>query len=266
MDSIFSTSIEGSIVSNINAANAGELVAIDTDFLEVWDLAIALNEISHTFCPWYFPLVELWGFSPNTYTGVATSIPSSEEIATTLSYCTAENFVVDRTAMTISKTDSRSKLDFGAFLKGYAVDAAVAMFDGSSYLINVGGTIATDSSINVMITNPRSSGYCASFVLENEAVATSGDYERYYIYDDVRYSHIIDTTGYPANTSGATAPISVTIVGESATYCDALSTIVFILGSDATDLLEELGYSALVITEDSYYTIGDKQFEVSWQS
>ncbi len=81
LDNTFSTSIADSIVSKLNNAKAGELVAIDTNFLEVWNLAVAIHKLSDAFCPWYFPLVELWGFSPNTYTGVATSVPNATAIA-----------------------------------------------------------------------------------------------------------------------------------------------------------------------------------------
>lgn len=265
LDNIFSTSITGSIVYNINNANSNELVAIDTDFLYIWDLAVSMSELSAVFNPWYFPLVELWGFSPDTYTGVATSIPTDAEITETLSYCSADCFVIDRATMTITKTDSRAQIDFGAFLKGYAVDVGVDIVQDScdEYLINVGGTIATNRNLTVMVTNPRGSGYVASFTLDNEAVATSGDYERYYIYDDVRYSHIISTNGYPS-ICGDNMPISVTVVGASATYCDTLSTVIMILGEGATELVESLGYSALVITEDSYYVMGDKNFDVNW--
>ena len=98
--------------------------------------------------------------------------------------------------------------------------------------------------------NPRKSeDIIGSFEIKNRAVSTSGDYEKYFIIDGERYSHIIDPrTGRPVK-----GVVSVTIVADTATRADALSTGVFVLGLDkGMELIEKLSdVEGVIIYEDS---------------
>lgn len=130
------------------------------------------------------------------------------------------------------------KIDFGAIAKGYAVDAAIEVLvkNGiSDAMVNAGGNLRTLGSNltkgqrRVWIKHPREKNlYFGSFPMDEGAVATSGDYERFFIADSIRYHHILDPkTGYPAR-----GCVSVTIKAPTAMEADALSTAIFVLGPD----------------------------------
>jgi thiamine biosynthesis lipoprotein len=84
--------------------------------------------------------------------------------------------------------------------------------------------------------------------LTDTAVSTSGDYERFYEDDGIRYHHILD----PATGDSARASMSVTILGPEATLTDALSTSVFVMGPDkGLDLINQLdGIDAIIVAAD----------------
>jgi FAD:protein FMN transferase len=84
--------------------------------------------------------------------------------------------------------------------------------------------------------------------LQNACAVTSGDYERYYEVDGVRYHHIVDpNTGYPSRANLR----SVTLIGESATALDALSTAVFVLGeTQGLQLVQQAGVEAVFVTNE----------------
>ncbi len=126
-------------------------------------------------------------------------------------------------------------VDLGGIGKGYAVDRAVAVLEArgiSQAMVGAGG----DSRIIgdrrgepwvVGVRDPRQEGEMVAVLpLLDIAVSTSGDYERFFEADGVRYHHIID----PETGDSARAVRSVTILGARATTTDALSTSVFVLG------------------------------------
>jgi thiamine biosynthesis lipoprotein len=145
-------------------------------------------------------------------------------------------------------------IDLGGIAKGYAVDRCIDL------LIAAGVTEASvaaggDSRIlgdrrgqpwNVGVLDPRAKPEVAVLLpLMDTAVSTSGDYERYFEEDGVRYHHILD----PATGDSARASMSVTILGPRASFTDALSTSVFVLGPEkGLSLINRLdGIDAIVI-------------------
>ncbi|MBV1880845.1 MAG: FAD:protein FMN transferase [Pseudomonadales bacterium] len=146
---------------------------------------------------------------------------------------------------TIRFQRSGVKLDLGGIAKGYAVDKAIELLRqwGIQYAIVTAGG---DSRILgdrkgrpwiVGIKNPRADNVLISLPLENAAVSTSGDYERFFEKEGVRYHHIINPkTGHSADSLR-----SVTIIGDDAMMTDALSTSVFVMGiHDGLALLESI--------------------------
>jgi len=261
LENALSTSVASSDVARVNAAPANVAVGVDQDFITLYKRSLALTQTYPAFNPFIFPLVELWKFSPDTFTEYPDSIPTESEIAALLPVCTSDSFAFDEAAGTITKLTEGAKLDFGAIAKGYAADLAAEIAQ-KNYVINIGGTLKTDKTISVAVASPRGSGYAASFTLAGGATATSGDYERYYLFDGVRYGHILASNGSPAGLGEISPVISVTVVGADAWLCDALSTLLFIEGSLIADYVENLGYSALLLTEDTYCTIGDIDFDI----
>ena len=144
---------------------------------------------------------------------------------------------LDRTAGTVRFLQEGVRINLGGIAKGYFVErgADILRLNGVQHAIVTAGG---DSRLvgdrrgkpwMVGIRDPRNDGQVAiSVPLENEAISTSGDYERYFEEDDVRYHHIIEPdTGAPAG-----GVHSATVFGPDAVITDALSTSVFVMGVD----------------------------------
>lgn len=148
----------------------------------------------------------------------------------------------------------RVYVDLGGIAKGYAVDRAAAILRRAG-IEQAGISAGGDSYIigdrrgepwTVGIRDPRNEAAMAAVLpLVDTAVSTSGDYERFFEEDGVRYHHILD----PATGRSARDSWSVTILGPEATFTDALSTSVFVLGPErGLELIDRLpGIDAIVI-------------------
>lgn len=269
IDNALSTNIIESDVSKINLSKANEPIKVSQITADIFKISKEMYLVTlGAFNPASFPLTELWCFSPSTYLGIANKIPTIEQIQEVKAYCDFDLFSLDENNLTITKSHDKAMLDFGAIAKGYAADRAYKVIeDQKSFVIDVGRTFRVKGEVSLMVANPREGDFVAKATLSSNSVATSGDYERYYIVDNKRYHHIIGKDGYPSGTFDNSPIISATIIGESATICDALSTATMVLGYDSSKpILEKLGYSALLLTEDGYYTIGENLFEIKDQS
>lgn len=180
--------------------------------------------------------------------------PSLEQIAAALPAIGYRQLQLDAAQRSVRFTHPRMRIDLGGIAKGYAVDNAAAALRRhgiESALIMAGGDTAVlgakqGKPWRIGIRDPRNPDALAGALpVVDAAVSTSGDYERFFIQDGVRYHHILDPkTGRPAQ-----ACRSVTIVGPNATTTDALSTTVFVLGPDkGMALVEQLpGIEAVII-------------------
>ncbi len=177
------------------------------------------------------PIIDVWRKHGETKT-----VPSPEEIKTALAKCGRDKFSLDTTNHTVTLT-ADSNLDLGAIAKGYAVDYAASIITKNkavtSALINAGGNIkvigtkADGKPWRIGIQDPRNSQEILGILeMKNgQAIATSGDYQRYYEVNGVRYCHILDpATGQPARNA-----ISTTAVSSSALTADFFSTLLFVL-------------------------------------
>lgn len=128
-------------------------------------------------------------------------------------------------------------LNFGAFAKGYAIDLSMAYLRDkgiANAVINAGGDLSViglhgERPWKIGIRHPRKEGVIAWLeARDGESIFTSGDYERYYIYEGRRYHHILDPrTGYPTSDIS-----SVTVITENAGLADAAATALLIAGHD----------------------------------
>ena len=209
-------------------------------------------------------LSEAWGI------GTADArVPSDSEIEALISECGYEKITVVGSKITISDGVS---IDLGAVGKGLACDYIMAYLrskDGiDGAVVSVGGSILTYGQHNkagdkwrVGIRHPRNENeYLGVINMTEGFVSTSGDYERYFEENGVRYHHILDgNTGYPSD-SGL---ISVTVVCDSGILSDALSTACLVLGAkDAEALLKQYGASGVLVDENMNITVvGDIDFE-----
>ncbi len=173
------------------------------------------------------------------------------------------------------KKPAEMKINLGSLAKGYIVDEAVKYLMknfAESGFVNAGGDMRIfGSKIKIGIQHPRNkkSELVGVLKIENKAVVTSGDYERYFIKDGVRYHHIINPkTGYPANCN-----ISVTVIANSALVADAYSTALFLMETNAGIKLAENveNLEALIIFEEENIlkaksTNGFEQYLESWSA
>jgi len=134
-------------------------------------------------------------------------------------------------------------LDFGAIGKGYAADKAIEVLRShgiTAALVDMGGDLAMgepppDQPKGWAISVQPGNSAEWSAPLHNAAIATSGDLERHYEHNGIRYSHILD----PRTGMGITAPRAVTVIARDATTADAAASIVSVLGEPAIEMLRE---------------------------
>lgn len=187
------------------------------------------------------PVIQVWNAHKE-----AKTVPSREEVAQALAKTGPEKYTVDTAANTVTLAPG-AQLDLGAVAKGYAVEQTADLLSRDkrvkTALINAGGNIKVlgtkenGSPWKIGIQDPRNPqkilGTLA--VKDGTAIATSGDYQRYYEVDGKRYHHILDPqTGWPAWHAR-----SVTVVTHSAFWADYYSTLLFVLPEDKAMALVE---------------------------
>ena len=205
-----------------------------------------------------YPILRTWGFTTGEYAG-----PDGETIAALLP-------MVDYTQVRQDGTDASlpdgMEVDLGSVAKGctgWWLAWLLKKNGVTSALLDLGGNIQAvgakpdGSPWRIGVRDPEGDGNIGVVEIVDQAVITSGGYERYFEEDGVRYWHILDPkTGFPAR-SGL---VSVTVVGDSGTVCDALSTALFVMGREgAIDFWrqhkDEWGFQLVLVEEDGSVTI-----------
>jgi thiamine biosynthesis lipoprotein len=161
--------------------------------------------------------------------------PKPGELQKAVDVIDYRQMVLDNRANTVKFNKPGMKIDLGGIGKGYAVDRSINILKQlgiQDALVTAGGDTRVIGERwgrpwNIGVRDPRDAKKQVAMIpLENVAVSTSGDYERFFEENGVRYHHIID----PKTGDSARKVQSVTIIGDEATTTDALSTSVFILG------------------------------------
>ncbi len=238
---------EESEVSKINR-NAGKRpIKVSDRTLEVIDRAVRISELTEgAFDISVAPLVSLWDFRKK-------KIPLKKDIVKTLKKVGFRHIRIDRKSGTVFLERKGMGIDLGGLIKGYLADIAVDLLkrEGAvAGLVSLGGDVRIfgrkpdGRKWKIGVKHPRREGVIAVVEIQEGAVSTSGDYERYFIYKGTRYHHIIDPrTGYPARGFQ-----SVTVFAKEGIMADALSTALFVLGSEkALQKIRELGVEAILI-------------------
>ncbi|MCW5515496.1 FAD:protein FMN transferase [Muriicola sp. Z0-33] len=215
--------------------NAGiRAVRVDAELLELIDRAIKISILTDgAFDISYASMDRIW-----KYDGSMSSMPSEEEIRQSVAKVGYENIKLNKEESTVFLRNKGMKIGFGAIGKGYAADRAKAVLlehGVSSGIINASGDMsAWGRQVNgqqwkVAITNPLDKEKAfAMLPINNGAVVTSGNYEKYVKFNGIRYSHIIDPrTGVPAR-----GIISATVFAPKAEIADALATAIFVMGTE----------------------------------
>ena len=197
-----------------------------------------------------YPIVRVWGFTTGSY-----QVPDEAEIQALLPLVDYRKIQYDAATGTVTLPEGM-EIDLGSVAKGYAGQLAAQMLREhgvQSALLNLGGNVQTvgtkpdGSPWQIGIKDPQGEDAMMVLSVEDQAVVTSGGYERYFEQDGQTYWHIMDpSTGHPAD-SGL---ISVTIVGDEGVVCDGLSTALFVMGLEkAADLWAQSGdFEAVFVT------------------
>ncbi len=202
-----------------------------------------------------YPILRAWGFTTGEY-----AVPEEEEIAALLPMVDYTQVMQDGTCASLPEG---MEIDLGSVAKGYTGDALAALLKqggAASALLDLGGNIQAvgskpdGSPWRVAVRDPAGDGSVGVVEVVDQAVVTSGGYERYFEEDGVRYWHIIDpATGWPARSGLA----SVTVVGESGLLCDGLSTALFVMGREGAleHWRQHRDFEAVLVSEDGSVTI-----------
>ena len=249
LEAIFSSYRPTSEVSKISRSAGKGPVTVSPEVASVVETAIRIAKLSSgAFDPTIGALGEHWSFSGGGDKGV----PTKERVEELLKLVDYTKITVTGNAVGIGEPGM--KLNLGGIAKGYIVGRAVEKLKEHGVermIVKAGGDMFVSSNdsgapFEIGITHPREQGrLLGRLQVIRGAITTSGDYERFFIKDNVRYHHILDTeTGYPARRS-----ISATITSEDPTLADALSTALFVMGpGEGMEMIESLeGVEGVVV-------------------
>lgn len=282
-DALFDRTAPDSDIARIND-NTGTPVTVHPETLSLIRTACSYAELTGGLIdPTVTPLLLLWGFgndadsagSADPDTGEDSAVsgtqtdpdqtpltlpPDADALARVCAHIDYRSIVIDEQAGTVMLTDPDAAIDLGFIAKGYIADRIrdyLISENVTSAIINLGGNILCIGSrpdknpYRVAVQYPfgQTGDTITTLSIRDQSVVTSGVYERFVEAHGVRYHHILDPrTGYPAENG----LLSVTIITDSSTDADALSTACFLLGlSDGMALIESLADTeALFITDD----------------
>lgn len=236
--------------------NAGiQEVQVDKELFNLIERALKISKLTDgAFDISYASMDKIWKFD-----GSMTEKPSEEAIKKSVEKIGYKNILLNKEKSTVFLAKEGMKIGFGAIGKGYAADKTKALLIEKGVkagIINASGDMNTwgkqpdGKSWMVAITNPLNKEKAFSWLpIDNSAIVTSGNYEKFVRFGTVRYSHIIDPrTGYPT-----TGIISATILSPSAEIADALATAVFVMGVDVgLDFINQLkGVECILVDENN---------------
>ena len=272
LDQLLSTGNTESEISRINSTGEGRIsedtAAILQESLALYDMTAGAFDIT------VYPLMEAWGFYTREY-----RVPGKAELDEILPLIGSDK--IDCHGNTLSFAKTGMGIDLGGIAKGYASSRVTQILKENnieSALVSLGGNIRTigtkpDGSLwNVAIQDMEDqNSYIGILFVQDQAIITSGGYQRYFEEDGIRYHHILDPkTGKPAQNG----LISVSVISENDMLADGLSTSLFVMGTEEAIAFWRNhcnAFDAIFVTEDRkiYVTSGlanvftsDYEFEV----
>ena len=249
LENMLSTWIETSELSRVNQAAGLEPVGVSAETFELLRRALEAAEYTEGgFNIAIGPAVQLWNIPE------APRLPSAMELEIAAQYVDYRRIHLDQTRRTVFLEKPGMRIDIGGIGKGFAAEKAAAVMreiGATGGLVAVAGDFrvfgrrADGTAWPIGIQHPRKPGKILAMLdAIDEAISTSGDYERYFMKDGVRYHHILD----PETLQPARLCRSVTIIAQDATTADALATGVFVMGPvRGMALVERLGLGAVIV-------------------
>lgn len=258
LENKFSISTDNSIVNQLKKTNV--LFYNDDEIFFVLKKSKYFYEISEgNFDITIGKLVKTWGFYNEEY-----RLPSLYEIKKAVLEVGFNNLTFSSNYIQLNKN---VWFDFGGILKGYAVEKVVSYLKSKGYktgIVNLGGNLKVfgekpdGTKWKIGIRDPRKIGEIFKVIeLEpEESIATSGDYEKYFITNGVRYHHILNPkSGFPV----ANGVAGVSVITTNAMEADAYSTILFILGKEkGMNIAKKYNLKAIFLFENKENKIEEK--------
>jgi thiamine biosynthesis lipoprotein len=258
-DELMSTYKPESQLSQVNAHAYERPVQVDADIIDVVLKAQHYSELSNgAFDITYASVGYLYDYRAHQH-------PTDAQIQAALPGVDYRSLQVDPQARTIRFLKPGMRIDLGGIAKGWSVDRGIEILREAGIehaMVNAGGDTALLGDRRgkpwiVGIRDPRQDGkVVARIPLQDEAISTSGDYERYFEEDGVRYHHIL----VPGTGKSPDAVRSVTVIGANATHTDGLTKTVFILGVErGMEFVRRVGgIEAVIVDRDGkvYYSDG----------
>lgn len=264
IDRVMSPYIETSVLSQLNSKGAYRPVFVGRELFALVERSLYFSVVTDgAFDITYASVGKHYSFRDGKK-------PDQQTLAAAVDAIDYRNLQMDAKAQTIAFTKQGVSVDLGGIGKGYAVDRGIEILESlgiSQAMVGAGG----DSRIIgdrrgepwvVGIKNPRSKqDNVAVLPLMDISVSTSGDYERFFEKEGVRYHHIID----PDTGDSARDVRSVTIIGAKAATTDALSTSVFVLGvKKGLALINEMeGFDAIVVDGKGQMFVSDSLLQMT---
>ncbi len=258
IDATMSPYIESSELSRINNSAANHPVKISEELFQLLKKSVRFSEMTKGAFDITFASV---GY---LYDYRERKAPSDETIEQRKELINFRSMHFDDSELSVSFTKQGVRIDLGGIAKGHAVDNCISLLEKAGIqnaFVQAGG----DSRLlgdkkgrlwTIGIRHPREKDKVLTQVpLENVAISTSGDYERFFIDKGERIHHIIN----PKSGKSASDSISVSIIASDSTTADALSTSVFVLGPEkGLQLINQLpGISAIIIDKNGKLQYSD---------
>ena len=273
IENLISSWIEDSETSLINR-NAGKApVKVSKELFDLIFRSLKVSKLTGGAYDISFAgLQSIWTFDGQNIT----DWPDSNYVNATVEKVNFRDILLDQPQLTVFLRKPDMRIGFGSIGKGYAANSAMRLMKKlgvESGMVNAGGDLITwgvndQGDVWTMgIANPENKQHILAWLqLQDMALVTSGDYERYFQYQGQRYGHIVDPrTGYPS-----VGIKSVSILCPDAELADALATSVYVMGEiEGMNLINQLkGIEGLIVTSDdrivksdnlvlNYYTSSD---------
>ena len=245
LERTLSKNVKDSDVYRLN--NTEGFVSVSPDTLKTVERALYYSELSGgKFDITIAPVSALWDFKNQV-------VPDRNEIAEALKNVDYHSVEIKDGGISLDG----KQIDLGGIAKGYIADKATEYLKENGVkkaLINFGGNICMIGQYNIGIKRPFDDSVIASIEIKDKCAVTSGIYERYIEKDGKTYHHILDPkTGYGVENELA----AVTVIGEKAFDCDALSTVCMLLGAeDGLEIINNTaGTEAVFIDRDGGITL-----------
>ena len=258
LEQLLSTWIPDSELSQVNAAAGRSPVRVSLETMVLVRKSLQVAEMTEgAFNIAIGPAVDAWNISAEP------RLPAAEELAALKPLIDLQHVHTDVWERTIYLEKAGMRIDVGGIGKGYAADQAVLMMKKAGAVagvvalsgdIKAFGRLPDGGAFRVGIQHPRKEGeIIAEIDLQDEAISTAGDYERFFEKDDIRYHHILD----PNTLQPARGCQSVSVIARDGIWADGFDTGIFVLGAErGMELVEQLeDVEAIIVDRDGHVLI-----------